>query len=97
MRRHAVNSTGDETAAILQIAGRVPQLGATSCVDAIDRLSGLLTADQKRADKQKLINAQVINIHVKGDSATADIQGGTQTAQFERVGGRWLISGGISL
>ena len=67
-------------------------LGAVTCAQAVQDASGNLGGN----GKQTLLNAHVINVQVTGNTATADLQGGTQTVQLTKIGGRWLISGGIA-
>ena len=81
--------TAEEARAVLDTASGVR---ATSCVDAIEKLSQNLGDDEKRT----LRGANVTNIHVNGDRATADALGAAQIAQLVKSGGRWLISGGIA-
>jgi hypothetical protein len=81
--------TGEEARTVLDVSASV---GATSCVDAIDKSSQNLGS----AEKQRLRGAKVMNVHVNGDRATADALGATQRAQLVKSGGRWLISGGIT-
>lgn len=72
---------------------QLPELQATSCADALSKLSGSLGGEEKAA----LEDAEATNIEVHGDSASAEIVGGTNTATLAQVGDRWLISGGLSL
>lgn len=67
-------------------------LGAVTCAQAVQDASGNLGGN----GKQTLLDAQVINVHVTGSTASADLQGGTQTVQLTKIGGRWLISGGLN-
>ena len=62
--------------------------GTTTCTQAIQVLAGQLGGDGKAA----LEHAKVVNIHVRGATATAVIRGGTQEATLNRTGGRWLIA-----
>jgi hypothetical protein len=85
--------TGDEARTLLDyVASELPEASLTSCTDAIAKLSGSLGGD----GQQSLLDAKVINVRVVGASATADLQGGTMTAQLTRDGGLWLISGGVT-
>lgn len=86
--------TGQETRTIVQGAvERLPELQSATCPDALSKLSGSLGADEK----QTLRDAKITNVHVTGDSATAEVVGGTQTADLTKAHGRWLISGGLTL
>lgn len=66
--------------------------GGDHLAQAVSYVSGNLGGD----NKQTLKNAKVTNVHVNGNTATADLQGGTKTADFTKTGGRWFISGGIT-
>ena len=87
--RKACDQLTDEARTVLDISAGV---GATSCVDAIHKLSQNLRGDEK----QTLRRAEVVNIHVSGDRATADALGANQIAQLVKSGGHWSISGGIT-
>jgi hypothetical protein len=76
---------------ISQATAKAPELQAASCADALTKLSGALDADQKRT----LRDAKVSNVRINGGSATAEVVGGSQTAELEKSHGRWLISGGL--
>lgn len=65
---------------------------AASCTDALDQTSKTLDA----SDKQTLISAQVTNVQVTGDTATATVAGASWNVSLQEVDGRWLISGGIT-
>jgi hypothetical protein len=69
-----------------------PQIDSSNCAAAISALSGSLGGD----GAAKLRNATVDNVKVSGDSATADVVGGTTTPQLSKVAGRWFISGGLT-
>jgi hypothetical protein len=71
----------------------LPELRATSCADALTELSGSLGGPEKDA----LEAAEVEQVKVDGDVATARIVGGTKTASLEKIDNRWVISGGITL
>ncbi len=81
--------TASQAQTVVQL---LAQQGVTNCAAAVSRAASSLNA----SDKQKLLNAKVVNVHVSGNSATADIQGGTQPATLSKAGGRWYISAGIS-
>ncbi len=82
--------TPGEAGAVLQTVSS-NGINASSCADALDKTSQALDA----SNKQTLISAQVTNVQVTSDTATASIQGATQQPSFQKVGGRWLISAGI--
>ena len=87
---HACNQlSGSEAQALIQAAA---SSGVTTCEQAITYVSGNLGGD----NKQTLQNAKVTNVHVNGNTATADLQGGATTADFTKVGGHWFISGGLN-
>lgn len=72
---------------------QLPELQATSCADALTKLSGSLGAEEKDA----LESADVINVQIDGSSATAEVAGGTESVDLEKADDRWLISGGLAL
>ena len=86
--------TGQQARAVFEgMVLQLPELRATSCADALSKLSGSLGADEKAA----LGGAETTNVRVDGDSATAELVGGTKTVDLVNADGRWLISGGLSL
>ncbi|MFP5389564.1 MAG: hypothetical protein ACLGG5_09745 [Thermoleophilia bacterium] len=72
---------------------QLPELQATSCADALTKLSGSLGAEEKDA----LESADVINVQIDGSGATAEVAGGTESVDLEKADDRWLISGGLAL
>jgi hypothetical protein len=73
------------------VTANLPSLNATSCADALDKTAQSLNA----SDRQTLNSATVTNVQVSGDTAMASV-GTPQPATLTKVGGRWLISGGIA-
>jgi hypothetical protein len=85
--------TGDQTRAVVDHAiTSLPELQASGCADALTKLSGSLGADEK----QTLRDAKVTQVQVSGDSATAEVVGGSKTAELQKSHGRSLISGGLA-
>jgi hypothetical protein len=80
------------TAAKQQLAGASASFGAKTCPQAVLDASKELKGDEK----QTLLKAKVIDVHVNGDTATANLKGGTRAAHLTKIGGRWLISGGFT-
>ena len=86
--------TGDQARRMLQEAAAfLPELQPTSCADALSKLGGSLGGEETEA----LESAEVTNMKIDGDSATAELVGGTQTAKLTKNGDLWLISGGIGI
>ncbi|MGE0065841.1 MAG: hypothetical protein AB7L91_17190 [Dehalococcoidia bacterium] len=86
--------SGEEARRLLdEVLRKIPELRATSCVDAIDKLSDSLGGEERKI----LEEARIDRVEVDGGSATATIVGGTNTARLRKVDGVWVISGGIRL
>lgn len=86
--------SGEEARKLLEeVLRSVPELRATSCVDAIDKLSGGLGGEERKI----LEEARIDKVTIDGDSASATVVGGTNTARLTKVDGVWVISGGIRL
>lgn len=87
-------TTGEQARAIFQDSlYRLPELRATSCADALSKLSGSLGADEK----ETIEDAEVTNVEIDGSSATAELVGGTEVVDLSKSGDGWLISGGLDL
>lgn len=90
--------TGEEAGYIFaEAAYYLPELRAKSCADALSGLSASLGGE-----RSKIEEAEVVYVNVHGDRATARVasphHGPTgNVAEFTRVDGRWLISGGIGI
>jgi hypothetical protein len=63
-----------------------------TCSQVISTASKAFNASEQK----KLKNATVTNIKITGNSATAQLKGGTGTAHLSKTGGKWLISGGLN-
>jgi hypothetical protein len=63
-----------------------------TCSQLISTVSKAFTASEQK----KLENATVTNIKITGNSATAELKGGTGKAHLSKTGGKWLISGGLN-
>jgi hypothetical protein len=86
--------SGEEARRLLEeVLRSVPELRATSCVDAIDKLAGSLGGEERKI----LEEAEIDRVEVHGDSASATVVGGTATARLTRIDGVWVITGGIRL
>ena len=72
---------------------QLPELRATSCADALTKLAGSLGAEEKEA----LESAEIVNVKVDVNAATAEISGGTTVAHLEKSGDGWLIARGLAL
>ena len=68
-----------------------PKLKAKTCGDVLNTIGDLLTT----SDKQRLRTAKIVNVKVKGNSASASVQGGAHAAELVKTSGRWLINGGV--
>jgi|SRR5579884_1579347 len=67
-------------------------LGATSCPQAVRAVARHLSGHAQ----QILLNAQVTSVQVSGHRAAAHVKGATRVFDMTKIGGRWLISGGIT-
>ena len=93
-------ATGDGATACSQLTSAQIQavtqsgasIGAVSCPAAIHDFSRSL----KGPAQHDLLAAQIVNPQVNGNAASVQLKGSTQTYTFAKVGGKWLISGGIS-
>jgi hypothetical protein len=70
-----------------------PQLHASSCSDALTKLSGDLGGEEVEA----LEAAEIDHVDIHGDSASVTLVGGTTTARLTKAGDNWRITEGISL
>jgi hypothetical protein len=85
--------TSSEAAKVFQEAtSALPELRATGCADALTKLSESIGGERK-----VLESAEVTDVKIDGDTATAGVVGGSATADLTKVDGTWLISGGIGL
>jgi len=85
--------SSSEAAQIFQEATTVlPELRATGCADALSKLSESLGGERKALE-----SVEVTNVKVNGDSATAEVVGGTTTVHLTKTDDTWLISGGLNL
>jgi hypothetical protein len=84
--------TGDaKRQAVDYVASNVPELNATSCADALAKLSEQLGGDEASALKDAAVDSSTIT----GDSATVRMKGASSTAELRKVDGTWYISGGL--
>jgi hypothetical protein len=65
--------------------------GNGSCPEVVEMLAENFGED----DKSKLKDVEVVDIKIKGDTATAGVKGGDSTAELTKTDGDWLISGGF--
>ncbi|HEV7882470.1 MAG TPA: hypothetical protein VGO81_02815 [Solirubrobacteraceae bacterium] len=68
-----------------------PNIKATSCVQGITKLHGVLSQAQRNA----LVDGEVGDAKVKGDKATVRIVGFGMQADLQKLGGKWMITGGL--
>jgi hypothetical protein len=93
-------ATGDGATACSQLTSAQIQavvqsgasIGAVSCPAAIHDFARTL----KAAAQHQLETAQIVNPQVNGNAASVQLKGSTRTYTFAKVGGKWLISGGVS-
>jgi hypothetical protein len=84
--------TGEQVRALATMAvERVPELGATSCVEIVRSLAQQIGSDEKATMR----SADVFDVSITGDTATAFVRRG-QPIELRHVAGAWLISGGIA-
>lgn len=68
----------------------VPKGTGSTCRSVIGTISKLITGAQVK----QVRNAKIVDVQVRGDTATAKILGAT-TVHLTTTNGRWLISGGF--
>jgi hypothetical protein len=84
--------TGEEAGRVFEEeATMLPELRVSSCADALSKLGDTLGGE----GRQTLEGAETTNVKVDGDSATAELVGGTRTVHLRKDDGRWFISGGL--
>ena len=84
--------TGEQVRALASAAvEQVPELGATSCVEVVESLAKQMGGDEKAT----LRDADVFDVSITGDTATAFVRLG-KPIELRRVAGAWLISGGVA-
>jgi hypothetical protein len=79
-------------AATQEVANAATGSSAKTCPRAVEEAAKELKGDEA----QTLLDAKVVDVHVDGNSATANLKGGTRAAHLTKADGRWLISGGVS-
>jgi hypothetical protein len=84
--------TGAQVRALARVAvERLPELGVTSCIDLVRSLAEQLGSDEKATMR----SADVFDITITGDTATAFLKRGNPI-ELRHVAGAWLISGGVT-
>jgi hypothetical protein len=68
-----------------------PDIQATNCPDAITKLHAKLT----QAQRNVLVDGEVEKAKVTGDKATVHVTGAGMTANLQKIGGKWMITGGL--
>jgi hypothetical protein len=81
--------TSAQSAAVLQAGVGA---GASSCETAIKAFAHSLGATSKQA----LLSAKIVNVQVDPPNGSAQLKGNSRTYMFQKVAGRWLISGGVA-
>ena len=79
-------------AATQELASAASGSTPKTCPGAVEEAAKELKGDEA----QTLLDAKIIDVHVDGNTATANLKGGTRAAQLTKVNGRWLISGGVT-
>jgi hypothetical protein len=87
--------TGDENRKFwASEAEQLPELHLTGCADTVEKLSESIGASEKKM----LEDAEVIDVKVEGDHATARLKGGDERdIDLIEEEGDWLISGGLEV
>jgi ketosteroid isomerase-like protein len=87
--------TSGASAEIVRLAHQAaPQLGVSSCAEAIAKVSKLLNPTQRR----ELRSVSVVDVHIQGATAHARARAGRRTSRtyaLSKRGQRWLLSGGF--
>ena len=87
--------TSEAGAEIVRLAHQAaPQLGVSSCAEAIAKVSKLLNPAQRR----ELRSVRVVDVHIHGATANAAAKAGGKTSrtyELSKRGQRWLLSGGF--
>ena len=79
-------------AKVLQEA-RSQQIKASSCADLFSQVRSHMTAAQRR----QFQGAKVSVASSSGNTATVNVAGASSQPTLQKIGGRWLITGGIGL
>jgi hypothetical protein len=69
-------------------AEQLPELGTVECESILRQIFEL--ADEEQVER--LENVSVREVSIDGDSATAEVEGATQTAKLKKVDGDWKIA-----
>jgi predicted lipoprotein len=68
-----------------------PDIKATSCVEGITKLHAALS----QAQRNVLVDGEVGDAKVKGNKATVRVIGLGMQADLQKIGGKWMITGGL--
>ena len=68
-----------------------PNIKATSCVEGITKLHAALSQAQRNA----LVDGEVGDAKVNGDKATVRVVGFGMQADLQKIGDKWMITGGL--
>jgi hypothetical protein len=68
-----------------------PDIKATSCVEGITKLHAALTQVQRNV----LVDGEVGDAKINGDKATVRVVGFGMQADLQKIGGKWMITGGL--
>jgi hypothetical protein len=80
------------TSAAQRLVQAAARFGVKSCPQAVDGAAKQLT----QATRQTLLNAKVTHVRISGTNATANVSESTEASYLMKIGGRWLISGGLT-
>src|SRR3954469_18674896 len=84
--------TGDARRSVVDyIAQQLPEVGATTCTQAMQAIADNLGGDEASTLKK----AKVTDTKIDGDTATVSIEGATRDATLRRTDGTWYIDGGL--
>jgi hypothetical protein len=74
------------------VSQQLPEIGTISCPEVVEQLSGTIGPDEK----PRLEDAEVTNVEINGDAATATIEGATVSPMLVKSGDDWLIDSGFT-
>ncbi|HET6494689.1 MAG TPA: hypothetical protein VFH61_04885 [Thermoleophilia bacterium] len=85
--------SGNGTRELVAFANeQLPELGTLDCASIVEQFSGLIGEDERNI----LRDAEVTDVEIDGDEATAQIEGATASPVLVKSDGDWLIDSGFA-